>query len=192
MVAGHCSRPHGSSVDRGTDSHIDQRPERHVPLMLLALIIPFRVSACALLWLLSWRPLHCNMILTILCRCVRLLHNVMLAKIASLCLERAGRKAGLTPAGIPRWTPRPLPTHDGPKRIPRIIHRVDLQSNVNFHPNEANWRRLNPGWELRAWSEEACLELVQKEYPSYLDAYRALGRTVGQSDFFRCDCELGL
>ncbi|CAK0732485.1 hypothetical protein CVIRNUC_000137 [Coccomyxa viridis] len=89
--------------------------------------------------------------------------------------------------GAPRWTPRPLPSPaaDGPKQIPRIIHRIDLQSHVIFSPNEANWRRLNPGWELMIWNEEACLQFVQKEYPSYLGAYRALGRTVGQSDFFR-------
>ena len=46
---------------------------------------------------------------------------------------------------------------------------------------------MNPGWELRIWNEETCLQFVQKEYPSYLGAYQALGRTVGLSDFFRCD-----
>ena len=40
------------------------------------------------------------------------------------------------------------------------------------------------------WNEEACLQFVQKEYPSYLGAYRALERTVGQSDFFRWECGL--
>ena len=93
---------------------------------------------------------------------------------------------------MPRWTPRPLttPADNGPKQIPRIIHRIDLQSHVKFSPNEANWRRMNPGWELRIWNEEACLQFVQKKYPSYLGAYQALGRAVGQSDFFRWECGL--
>lgn len=48
-----------------------------------------------------------------------------------------------------------------------------------------SWRRLNPGWEIRFYDDEACLEFVSREFPEYLDAYRALPKHVERSDFFR-------
>ncbi len=48
-----------------------------------------------------------------------------------------------------------------------------------------SWRRLNPGWEIRFYDDEACLEFVSREFPEYLAAYRALPKHVERSDFFR-------
>jgi hypothetical protein len=48
-----------------------------------------------------------------------------------------------------------------------------------------SWRRLNPGWEIRFYDDEACLEFVSREFPEYLEAYRVLPKHVERSDFFR-------
>jgi hypothetical protein len=48
-----------------------------------------------------------------------------------------------------------------------------------------SWRRLNPGWEIRFYDDEACIEFVSREFPEYLEAYRALPKHVERSDFFR-------
>lgn len=48
-----------------------------------------------------------------------------------------------------------------------------------------SWRRLNPGWEIRFYDDEACVEFVSREFPEYLAAYRALPKHVERSDFFR-------
>lgn len=44
---------------------------------------------------------------------------------------------------------------------------------------------MNPGWELRFYDDQACLDFVQREFPEYLAAYLALPKQVERSDFFR-------
>lgn len=48
-----------------------------------------------------------------------------------------------------------------------------------------SWKRKNPGWDIRFYDDEACLEFVSREFPHYLEAYRTLPKHVERSDFFR-------
>ncbi|KAL4444209.1 hypothetical protein ABPG75_011946 [Micractinium tetrahymenae] len=75
-----------------------------------------------------------------------------------------------------------------PKLIPRILHQTFPGSGLP--PPEmrrwmASWRVLNPGWEVRLYTDQDCLEFVRREFPQYWDAYRWLGPGVERADFFR-------
>ena len=48
-----------------------------------------------------------------------------------------------------------------------------------------SWRRENEDWEIRFYDDAACLSFVQREFPEYLEAYKALPKDVERSDFFR-------
>ncbi|GMH40318.1 hypothetical protein BSKO_08222 [Bryopsis sp. KO-2023] len=75
----------------------------------------------------------------------------------------------------------------GQQAIPRIIHQTyksrDFPKSVK--PLVESWSRVNPGWEVRFYDDEACVELVRNEFPQYFDAYKALPKDVERSDFFR-------
>ena len=94
-------------------------------------------------------------------------------------------------AGGPRWTSQArLDTQsiDSPKLIPRILHQTYQTSAIppGVRPLMHSWRRHNEDWEIRFYDDEACLKFVQREFPEYLDAFRALPRNVERSHFFRC------
>lgn len=82
------------------------------------------------------------------------------------------------------WT-APTGTDGARKRIPRIIHRIDKTVTPQFNVYEQSWRRLNPGWELKIWNDNTCLDFVRQEFPEYLTAYQSLSRNIERSDFFR-------
>ena len=73
------------------------------------------------------------------------------------------------------------------KRIPKIIHQTygsqALSSKLRYFVQ--SWRELNPGWEIRFYDDEACLNFVKQHFPEYLEAYVTLPKSVERSDFFR-------
>jgi len=93
-------------------------------------------------------------------------------------------------AGGPRWTSQGRPDAqraDSPKLIPRVLHQTYQSGAVppGVRPLMHSWRRHNEDWEIRFYDDEACLKFVQREFPEYLDAFRALPRGVERSHFFR-------
>jgi hypothetical protein len=93
-------------------------------------------------------------------------------------------------AGGPRWTSQGRPDAqrpDSPKLIPRVLHQTYQSGAVppGVRPLMHSWRRHNEDWEIRFYDDEACLKFVQREFPEYLDAFRALPRDVERSHFFR-------
>lgn len=74
-----------------------------------------------------------------------------------------------------------------PSMIPKIIHQTYKSANVpnKLQPHMLSWKRMNPGWVIRFYDDEACLEFVSREFPQYLEAYRILPKHVERSDFFR-------
>ena len=107
-------------------------------------------------------------------------------------------------AGGPRWTtPQARPDAQrrdaAPKLIPRILHQTHGSAALppGVRPLLHSWRWHNVDWEVRFYDDEACLRFVAREFPEYLDAFRALPRDVERSHFFRraaanwrlsCDC----
>ena len=74
-----------------------------------------------------------------------------------------------------------------PKLIPKIFHQTYMTTNVppGVRPLMQSWRRQNPDWNFRFYTDEACLDFVKREFPEYLDAYKGLPKNVERSDFFR-------
>mmetsp|Transcript_10132 Transcript_10132/g.30353 ORF Transcript_10132/g.30353 Transcript_10132/m.30353 type:complete len:836 (-) Transcript_10132:2926-5433(-) len=76
---------------------------------------------------------------------------------------------------------------DQPPLIPKIIHQTYKSANVpeRVKPYMLSWKRFNPGWDIRFYDDAACIEFVSREFPEYLEAYKALPKHVERSDFFR-------
>lgn len=74
-----------------------------------------------------------------------------------------------------------------PAFIPRIIHQTyrDHAVPASVHGVMRSWPALNAGWEMRFYDDAACVDYVRRNFPQYLDAYRALPKDVERSDFFR-------
>lgn len=79
------------------------------------------------------------------------------------------------------------PQNTNNKQIPKIIHQTygsqALSSKLRYFVQ--SWRELNPGWEIRFYDDEACLNFVKQHFPEYLKAYVSLPKSVERSDFFR-------
>lgn len=75
------------------------------------------------------------------------------------------------------------------KLIPRILHQAYPGGVATLLAPQrrwmASWRALNPGWEVRLYSDQQCLEFVQHEFPEYWEAYRRLGKGTERTHFFR-------
>lgn len=75
----------------------------------------------------------------------------------------------------------------GPLRIPRIIHQ--LYNGSAAEPGTADayrhWRSANPGWELRFYDVADCPLYINRWFPKYLDAFKALRTEEERRDFFR-------
>ncbi|GAB4818501.1 hypothetical protein N2152v2_005547 [Parachlorella kessleri] len=78
-------------------------------------------------------------------------------------------------------------TDSAPKLIPRIIHQTYKTRQVPERVAQymGTWQRMNPGWDVRFYDDHDCLDFVRREFPEYLEAYRALAKDVERSDFFR-------
>lgn len=108
------------------------------------------------------------------------------------CWQRGGVRSRGCGAGGPRWTtPQARPDAQrrdaAPKLIPRILHQTHGSAALppGVRPLLHSWRWHNADWEVRFYDDEACLRFVAREFPEYLDAFRALPRDVERSHFFR-------
>ena len=79
------------------------------------------------------------------------------------------------------------PQNTNKKYIPKIIHQTYASQALSSRMRKLvdSWRLLNPGWEIRFYDDEACLDFVTQQFPEYLDAYVNLPKSVERSDFFR-------
>lgn len=100
-------------------------------------------------------------------------------------LEDLMRLDGDGPSVPATW--RSNPASHQPKLIPRFIHQTLAGGTppAAIRQYMASWRRLNPGWEVRVYTDQDCLEFVRREFPEYLEAYRRLAKGVERADFFR-------
>ena len=46
----------------------------------------------------------------------------------------------------------------------------------------ASWRRLNPCWDYRFWTDEDLLAFMTREWPELLDLYLAYPRPIQRAD----------
>lgn len=71
--------------------------------------------------------------------------------------------------------------------IPKIIHQTwkseDLPASLARY--QESWRRHNPGWEYRLWTDADNDALVRDEFPELLWLYRSLPRAIHCADFAR-------
>jgi mannosyltransferase OCH1-like enzyme len=71
--------------------------------------------------------------------------------------------------------------------FPKIIHQTwkDEKVPAFLAPCQESWKRLNPSWEYRLWTDADNDALVRDEFPSLLDLYRSLPRAIHRADFAR-------
>lgn len=71
--------------------------------------------------------------------------------------------------------------------IPKSIHQTystrEVPDEIQKHMD--TWVTRNPGWVVKFYDDTQCLEMVQREFPEYLDAYQSLPENVERADFFR-------
>lgn len=71
--------------------------------------------------------------------------------------------------------------------IPKVIHQTYPSKEIPSEILELmnTWTAMNPGWVVKFYDDNQCLELVRKEFPEYLEAYLSLPKNVERADFFR-------
>lgn len=78
--------------------------------------------------------------------------------------------------------------HMSSNAMPKIIHQS--WKSRDFIPQflddaVESWRKLNPGYEVRFWSDQEMDSFVRKEWPIYWELYRKFPRRIMQADYFR-------
>ncbi len=72
--------------------------------------------------------------------------------------------------------------------MPRILHQT-FPSWGELKPRQLQametWRRANPTYEIRYWTDRDCEEFVRTIYPELLPSFVGLARAVERADFFR-------
>ena len=71
--------------------------------------------------------------------------------------------------------------------VPRLIHQTWKDRDVpsSMRAWQESWRRLNPDWQYRLWSDADNDALVAEAYPWLLPTYHALPRGVHRADLAR-------
>jgi len=94
-------------------------------------------------------------------------------------------RAGVVP---PRETAPPPSAGAAPPRVPRILHQT-FSSWAALRPRQLEametWRRLNPTWEMRYWTDRDCEEFVRSIFPELLPSFLGLSHAVERADYFR-------
>uniref|UniRef100_A0A383WPH4 Methyltransferase FkbM domain-containing protein n=1 Tax=Tetradesmus obliquus TaxID=3088 RepID=A0A383WPH4_TETOB len=75
-----------------------------------------------------------------------------------------------------------------PKLIPRVIHQTYRSTRLPASAKQFmhSWQERNgEAWQVRLYSDEACLNFVRREFPEYFEAYMNLPKEVERADFFR-------
>ncbi|WP_419914076.1 glycosyltransferase [Hoeflea sp.] len=68
--------------------------------------------------------------------------------------------------------------------IPKIIHQTWRDENIPEEYSELvdSWKRLNPGWEYRLWTDEALDQFVAEHFPAFLEQFRSYEHPVQRAD----------
>jgi mannosyltransferase OCH1-like enzyme len=72
--------------------------------------------------------------------------------------------------------------------IPKIIHLSYIsldQIPEKWKDVLPTWKKTHPDWEIRFWSDEDNLELIQKNYPWFLDTYNNFKYKIQKCDAVR-------
>jgi inositol phosphorylceramide mannosyltransferase catalytic subunit len=75
----------------------------------------------------------------------------------------------------------------GHLHIPRIIHQSWKTKDLppKFQRWHSSWRRVNPDWTMRLWTDDHNLELVTTHFPWFKDTYVALPANIMRADSAR-------
>ena len=71
--------------------------------------------------------------------------------------------------------------------IPKLIHQSWSTDELptKFRKWSSSCRKHNPGWEWVLWTDEDNDELVDRYFPWFLDAYKALPGPISRADVVR-------
>ena len=71
--------------------------------------------------------------------------------------------------------------------IPKIIHQTWIDENIPAKNRFCvqSWKRLNPDYEYKFWTNEILIRFVEKEYPHYLNLLWKFKLGIQLADFFR-------
>ena len=86
-----------------------------------------------------------------------------------------------------RMFPLPATFEKDTVQIPRMIHQTWKTHKVPAHLEAYthSWRKLNPGFSYKLYSDSECVEFVKTWYPQYLKLYNAMTHPVERADIFR-------
>jgi len=71
--------------------------------------------------------------------------------------------------------------------VPRTIHQLWKNEVVpdRYRAFCESWRRHNPGWTYRLWTDADLLELVEARYPGWLPIFNGYERAISRADLGR-------
>ncbi len=77
--------------------------------------------------------------------------------------------------------------HAGKEDIPLIIHQIWKNEQIPdpWLDFARSWKRLNPEWDYRLWTDEAARSFVGERYPELLKIYDAFSYDIQRADFAR-------
>jgi len=71
--------------------------------------------------------------------------------------------------------------------IPRVIHQTWKTARIppQWEPLRDTWRRLNPQWEFRLWTDEDNAEFIAEQYPWFLATFEGYDQAIKRADAVR-------
>ena len=74
-----------------------------------------------------------------------------------------------------------------PTPVPEIIHQSWKNTMIpdNFKVWSTSWKKVNPTWEYWFWTDEDNRELVERDYPEFLEAYDSMAYGINRADMVR-------
>lgn len=70
--------------------------------------------------------------------------------------------------------------------VPRIIHQTWIDAHPpTTHGDPDSWRRLNPDWAYRLWTDDDLLDFMRQEFPDLLNQYLGYPLPVQRVDLAR-------
>ncbi len=71
--------------------------------------------------------------------------------------------------------------------IPKIIHQTWKNEEIPFDmlPFVNRVKELNPDWEYKLWTDDKCTELVENEFPYFLEIYARFPKNIMRADAIR-------
>mmetsp|Transcript_7238 Transcript_7238/g.14486 ORF Transcript_7238/g.14486 Transcript_7238/m.14486 type:complete len:325 (-) Transcript_7238:1371-2345(-) len=77
------------------------------------------------------------------------------------------------------------PWEAGP--VPEIIHQSWKNKDIpeNFKRWSESWKKLNPTWEYRFWTDADNDKFVKKYYPEFLKSYEGMPYPINRADMIR-------